>query len=216
MLVGTVEYANASLQRGKMSPSLNEATCWLWVVTHNAWGQDPGSWAFHDPAAKAVTWPPTFNFDPYWQSERPDPINRLVMSSPSTYIIVQILFFKFSCGKQTHCLFCLKGARRWWLSVNFYMSTLENKFFFYTINKPNFYLSYADNILLLTNSTYEINTIQETFQNNSVLNFTQININNKIPFLGVLIDPRGVEFQVCSINKSAHMKKVWRLIGCTT
>ena len=34
------------------------------------------------------------------------------------------------------------------------------------------------------NFTDEINTIQESFQNNSVLNFTQeININNKISFL---------------------------------
>ena len=51
------------------------------------------------------------------------------------------------------------------------MSPLENKVF-NTINKPNIYLRYADDILLLTNSTYEINTIQETFQNNSVLDFT--------------------------------------------
>ena len=36
-------------------------------------------------------------------------------------------------------------------------------------------------------------SIQETFQNNSVLNFTQeININNKIPFLGVLIDTGNI------------------------
>ena len=71
---------------------------------------------------------------------------------------------------------------------NFYMSALENKVF-NTINKPSIYLRYADDILLLTNSTGEINTIQETFQNNSVLNFTQeININNKIPFLGVLLE----------------------------
>ena len=69
---------------------------------------------------------------------------------------------------------------------NYYMLALENKVF-NTINKPNIYLRYADDILLLTNSSYEIKTIQETFQDNSVLNFTQeININNKIPFLGVL------------------------------
>ena len=50
------------------------------------------------------------------------------------------------------------------------------------------YLSYADNILL-TNNPNEINTIQKTFQNNSLLNFRQeININNKIIFLSVLID----------------------------
>ena len=54
---------------------------------------------------------------------------------------------------------------------NFYMSALENKGFD-TINKPNIYLRYADDILLLTNSTDEITIIQETFQNNSVHNFT--------------------------------------------
>ena len=65
------------------------------------------------------------------------------------------------------------------------MSALKNNDF-NIINKPNIYLRYTDDILLLNNSTYEINTIQEIFQNNSVLNFTQeINIKNKIPFLGV-------------------------------
>ena len=28
----------------KPSPH-NKATCWLWVVTRNAWGRDPGGWA---------------------------------------------------------------------------------------------------------------------------------------------------------------------------
>ena len=71
------------------------------------------------------------------------------------------------------------------------MSDLENKVF-NIINKPNIYLRYANDILLLVNSTDEIYTTQETFQNNSVLNFTQeININNKISFLGVLISKVG-------------------------
>ena len=43
---------------------------------------------------------------------------------------------------------------------NFYVSDLENKVF-NTINKPNIYLRYTDNILLLTNSTDEINIIKE-------------------------------------------------------
>ena len=71
---------------------------------------------------------------------------------------------------------------------NFYTSALENKVF-NTINKSNIYLRYADDILLFTNNNYEINIIQDTFQNNFVLHFTQeININNKISFRGVLID----------------------------
>ena len=61
---------------------------------------------------------------------------------------------------------------------------------------------YADDILLLTNDTYEINTIQETFQNNSVLNFTQeININNKIPLLSVLIDTNNIDQFITSTYK---------------
>ena len=65
---------------------------------------------------------------------------------------------------------------------NFYMSNLENKSF-NTIIKPNIYLRYIDDILLLTNSTDEINIIQDAFQNISFFNFTQdIIINNKIPF----------------------------------
>ena len=87
----------------------------------------------------------------------------------------------------------LSRARLGPIFNNFYMSDLENKVF-NTINKPNIYSRYVDDILLLTNSTDEINTIQETFQNNSVLNFTQeINLNNKIPFLGVLIDGSNID-----------------------
>ena len=45
------------------------------------------------------------------------------------------------------------------------------------------------NILILTPDTNEINAQQDTFQKNSVLNFThELNKNNKISFLDVLID----------------------------
>ena len=67
------------------------------------------------------------------------------------------------------------------------MSNLENKVF-NPINKP-IYLGYVEDVLFLTNSTDEINIMQETFQNNFVLNFTlELNINNKIPFFHVLRD----------------------------
>ena len=45
----------------------------------------------------------------------------------------------------------------------FCMSALETEVF-NTINKPNIYLRYADDILLFTNSTDEINTIQRPFK----------------------------------------------------
>ena len=86
---------------------------------------------------------------------------------------------------------------------NFYMLALENTVF-NTINKPNIYLRYADDILL-TSNTNEINTIHETFQNNSVLNFTQeININNKITFLGVPIDTSNIGRFTTSTYKKTY------------
>ena len=71
---------------------------------------------------------------------------------------------------------------------NFYMSDLENRIFNST-KKPPIYLRYVDDILIFTNNINEINILQDTFQNNSVLNFTyELNKNNKISFLDVLID----------------------------
>ena len=71
---------------------------------------------------------------------------------------------------------------------NFYMSDLENRIF-NSIKKPPIYLRYIDDILILTNNINEINIQQDTFQKNSVLNFThELNKNNKISFLDVLID----------------------------
>ena len=63
---------------------------------------------------------------------------------------------------------------------NFYMSDLENGIF-NSIKKPTIYLRYVDDILILTNNINEINILQDTFQNNSVLNFThELNKNNKM------------------------------------
>ena len=84
---------------------------------------------------------------------------------------------------------------------NSYVSASENKVF-NTINKPIIYVRYADDTFLLKNSTYEINTIQETIKNISVLNFTQeININYKIPFLSVLIDTNNNDRFITSTYK---------------
>ena len=64
---------------------------------------------------------------------------------------------------------------------------------------------YADDILLFTNSTYEINVIEETFQNNSVLSFTQeISINDKIPFLGLRVDTNNIDRFITSTYKKTY------------
>ena len=70
----------------------------------------------------------------------------------------------------------------------FYMSDLENKMF-NSIKKLSIYLEYVDDILILVNNINEINILLDTFQKNSVLNFThELNKNNKISFLDVFID----------------------------
>ena len=85
---------------------------------------------------------------------------------------------------------------------NLYMSAIENKVF-NTINVPNIYLRYVDDRPLLTNRTNEINTIQDTFQNNPVLNFTQeIYINDKITFLCVLFDTSKIGRFITSTYKN--------------
>ena len=71
------------------------------------------------------------------------------------------------------------------------------------IYKPPIYLIYVDDILILTNNINEINILQDTFQNNSVLNFThELNKNNKIFFLNVLIDTNNnINFTTSSYKK---------------
>ena len=54
---------------------------------------------------------------------------------------------------------------------NLHMSNLENEIF-NSIRKPSIYLRYVDDILILANDINEINILQDTFQKNSVHNFT--------------------------------------------
>ena len=70
-------------------PPRNEAACWSWVATRKTLGRIPGGWAVIDPATE---WSMACN-TPLWPllgltggRIGPDPINRLVMSSTSTYI----------------------------------------------------------------------------------------------------------------------------------
>ena len=68
----------------------------MWVATHKVLGQDPGGWAVIDPVtlvnglqhtSLVLTWSDG-------QSDRPDPMNWQVMSSPSTYMFNPNCTFK--------------------------------------------------------------------------------------------------------------------------
>ena len=74
---------------------------------------------------------------------------------------------------------------------NFYMSDLENEIF-NSIRKDLIYQRYIDDVLILANYINEINIVQDTFQKNSVLNFTYyLSKNNNIFFFDVLIDTKN-------------------------
>ena len=73
------------------------------------------------------------------------------------------------------------------------MPDLKNKIF-NSIKKPLIYLRYVDDILILANDTNEINILQDTSPQNSVLNFThELNKNNKISFLDVQVDTNNTD-----------------------
>ena len=125
--LGLQNMPTAPLLRGKTRP--NEATCWLWVATCKALGLNPGGWAVIDPATE---WSMACNTS-LWPllgvmggQIGPDPINRLVLTCPSTYVC----FFSWSyhticsCGtiRSTFAELFLAlysiCATRWGLRVN--------------------------------------------------------------------------------------------------
>ena len=99
-----------------------EATCWLWVATCNVWRRVPCGLAVLKPLNEVVKWLAILYFRSYWvdsRSERPNSTNQLFMSSQSTYIIVQTVFFKLLLQQKIpkHFFFYLKSARDLWLWV---------------------------------------------------------------------------------------------------
>ena len=91
---------------------------------------------------------------------------------------------------------------------NFYMGDLEEKVFNGIVQKPAIYARYIDDIFILANNQQEIRNLQESFQNNSVLQFTyEINIDNKLPFLDVLIDNSNDTFKTTVYRKPTDQGK---------
>ena len=87
------------------------------------------------------------------------------------------------------------------LFANFYMGHLEDKIF-QVIDKPSIYLRYVDDILVLTEKVSDIEDLKQVLHSNSVLTFThELNVNNKIPFLDVLIDTNGHNFETSTYKK---------------
>ena len=80
--------------------------------------------------------------------------------------------------------------------ANFYMSNLEQKILSDKDKKPHIYARYVDDIFVQIRDIDELKKLQNLFQENSVLQFTyEINVNNKLPFLDVLVDTTETKFR---------------------
>ena len=73
--------------------------------------------------------------------------------------------------------------------ANFYMGHLEDNIFSDPTKQPNIYARFIDDIFVQVKDSQQLANLQNTFQQNSVLKFTyELNVNNKLPFLDLLID----------------------------
>ena len=80
--------------------------------------------------------------------------------------------------------------------ANFYMGDLEQRTLTDNSSKPHIYARYVDDIFVQVKDVKELEKLKQLFEANSVLNFTyELNIDNKLPFLDVLIDATDNQFK---------------------
>jgi len=89
--------------------------------------------------------------------------------------------------------------------ANFYMGHLEQKVLSNQHLKPTLYGRYIDDIFLQVINLEQLNELKDLFQENSVLNFTyEIGINNKLPFLDVMVHSNEGEFHTTVYHKPTN------------
>ena len=111
----------------------------------------------------------------------------------------------------SYCLYidCTCRLRAWpWVLHSvpllqlFYMGDLEKRVFENQNNKPVIYARYVDDIFVQIENETELIALKQLFQSNSVLNFTyELNVDNKLPFLDVLVDTNNNEFHTSVYHK---------------
>ena len=73
--------------------------------------------------------------------------------------------------------------------ANFYMAHIENEILDSNIRKPKIYSRYIDDIFVVVEDLDHLLQLQQLFKEKSVLDFTyETSIENKLPFLDVLLD----------------------------
>ena len=90
--------------------------------------------------------------------------------------------------------------------ANYYMGHLENVVFKNQMNKPKIYARYMDDIFVEVKDETEIIKLKELFERHSVLNFTyEMNVNQKLPFLDVLVDASDNCFKTTVYHKPTDL-----------
>ena len=89
--------------------------------------------------------------------------------------------------------------------ANFYMGHLEKLILSNDNSPPSIYTRYVDDIFLQVESVEQLIDLRERFQNNSVLKFTyELSVQNKLPFLDVLVEPKNKRFHTTVYHKPTN------------
>ena len=95
------------------------------------------------------------------------------------------------------------------LFANFYMCELENGVLSDPEIAPNIYCRYVDDVFLDIRDPSHLDTIISRFEDNSVLHFTsELSVNDKIPFLDVLVSVDTGQFTTSVYQKPSNTGKV--------
>ena len=90
--------------------------------------------------------------------------------------------------------------------ANFYMGDLEQRIFTNNCNRPIKYARYVDDIFLQANNEDDIRTLKHIFEQESVLKFTiELSVENRIPFLDVLVKMNNNSFTTTVYRKPTNM-----------
>ena len=86
--------------------------------------------------------------------------------------------------------------------ANYYMGHLEETLFENSNLKPRIYGRYIDDIFVQVENEAQLINLMREMRENSVLNFTyELNVNDKLPFLDVLVDNSGNKFRTSVYHK---------------
>ena len=109
------------------------------------------------------------------------------------------------------------GSLLWPTFAGFYMGQLEEKVLSKITNKPHIYARYVDNIFIEVDNVEQLLNLKREYESNSALSFTyELNVNNKLPFLDVMVETTEDGFYTTVYHKPTSYGKCLNADGeCT-